>query len=87
MHVCAFVHVRECALRAQGGVEASPSQPPSPWVLLPLVSGTAGSGERGASFQLPVTGSGSSDKKMCLFIPKYLNNHQFHVCVGGLAFN
>lgn len=34
------------------------------------------------SFQLPVTCLGSSDKKMCLFISKYLNNRQFHACVG-----
>lgn len=34
------------------------------------------------SFQLPVICLGSSDKKMCLFISKYLNNRQFHACVG-----
>ena len=34
------------------------------------------------SFSLS-TAPGSGDKKMCLFISKYLNNLLFHVCVGG----
>jgi hypothetical protein len=67
------------------GKAVPPSQPPRPQVLLPFVSSTISLGERRASFQLPVTGSKSCDKKMCLFIPKYLDNPQFHMCVQGGA--
>lgn len=71
------------------GEERHPSVP-APHALgscfrLSSMAAAVSLGERRASFQLPVSGSKSCDKKMCLFIPKYLDNPQFHVCVQGGA--
>lgn len=88
LHICMRLHAcggggSSCVHWRGGAVLLS--QPPRPQVLLSFGSSTVSSEERRASFQLPVTGSRSSDKKMCLFIPKYLNNPQFHMCVRGGA--
>lgn len=80
-----YTHMCSVCARREGHQKSLPFPTPAPKPSSPVVIWVCNSRlEIDANiFQLPVTWWGSSDKKMCLFISKYFNYHQFHMYIEG----